>query len=233
MINYPPSRPEASPLIFPKKTPDAPFILGYRPDNPPNLLMLVGKMATGKTTLSRSLTKEGYEVVSSSGCIAEIIGFEPNPLNKLQFMKEAQSLLDSKDGFKTLADTFSRRILEIHKIRENAKLIIDGVRHVRTTQRLQQAFSNLYILYIQTPIALANRNYLKRNGVLNPAGEDQGDIHDRLGQFRAERSFSTERDIPSIGRLANARVANRGNEEDFHTLVKDWLKIGPGTHHSE
>ena len=173
-------------------------------------LALVGEIASGKTALCSAIaTQANYEVVSASGCLAELLHV---PLAKeedrLDFQASALEYIRSKDGPERLAAAIHAKI-RAHGRRE---VIVDGLRQRSTLDALRVLIPHLLVVYVDCPRDLAFMNYGRRW-----SGAD-------ILSFSAVREHPVETDLPNLRFGADAIVHNADRLDVVAGRFVDWLR---------
>jgi dephospho-CoA kinase len=191
-------KPKVISSIFPSKRPkDAKTII------------LVGEIASGKTSILTELTKSKlFHYVSARQSLIEILKI-PDFKNKdrSEFQEKAQALITSHGGPGTLARNISEKV-------DHSKItLVDGIRNIATIRELKELIGDCIIVYVDCPRDKALENYKKRAGK-----------HFDNDQFVRAREHPTELELPLILAEADAILFNA---DDLSTTIKifsNWLK---------
>lgn len=178
-----------------------------RPKDAKNII-LVGEIASGKTSILTALTKSNkFCYVSARQCLVEILNI-PDFKNKdrSNFQEKAQELITSPDGPSTLANKIC------NKINQDKITLIDGIRNISTIKELKNKLGDSIIVYVDCPRDKACENYKKR------AGKDFNNY-----EFVKAREHATEQELPLILAEADAILFNADELQTTINIFKNWL----------
>lgn len=161
---------------------------------------ITGRIGSGKTTVGRYLeSRYGFQYLRYSEILAGWRAKDPESKSHLQ-----------KVGWEVMAGgmqaELNRRL--IARIKPDADVAVDGLRHPLDYETLSNSFSESFrLLYIDSPSSL-------RFERLNQKGK-----YEDLRSFDAADSHPVEQQIDSL--CANARlvVDNEGSLQDLYTAV--------------
>jgi predicted NUDIX family phosphoesterase len=174
-----------------------------------NHIALVGEIANGKTQLGSALAERlGYQTVSASSALRGLLGIgQLSERARADFQATAYGYINTPDGPANLAVRIAAEV----NINNGSRIVIDGIRQLRTLEALRQLIPNIVVVYIDCPRDLAFRNYRSRL-------QDASAL-----EFARIREHAVELDLP-LFRFESDAVLN--NADDFHKTVDvliDWL----------
>jgi dephospho-CoA kinase len=173
-------------------------------------ISIVGEIATGKTIIAEFLAeKYKLPVISTRSCVAELIGMADFDLgDRKSFSERALELVSTDFGVERLA----QRI--VHEIESTGKemVIIDGIRNVKTHEKLRRKLNNLITIFVDCPRDLAYEFYKKR------AKRDAS-----IDEFRKSRYHEVEKEVPLFKNRANIRIYNGGTIKDLFSAIGPWF----------
>ena len=172
--------------------------------------VLIGEIASGKTTVANALSERlGFSVISTRRCVSNLIGV-PDFESGLReyFQKKASHFIQSPDGPRRLAQEIS-----IDASVKSGPVVIDGVRHSATLNHLRTHFPNALVFFIETPRDMAYANYKAR------AGRNAS-----IGEFRQARHHPVEEQVSSLKHHADAYLFNGGTIDDLIQHFMNWWR---------
>jgi predicted NUDIX family phosphoesterase len=182
-----------------------------RPLTPPHRLVVAGQVGSGKTEACKLLQSEfGYCEVRTGFVMAELLGIPPIPETPREiFQRTAGAFVEQPDGCERLALAVKRAA----DIVESDRVLIDGVRHIATLDRLRALDERrrLGLLYVATPPDVAFEFYRTREApgasvhdflrVRDAPGEEE--VEDLLGRADAviDNWFGRKQYLDALRRL--------------------------------
>src|SRR5690606_30962476 len=108
------------------------------------ILVLVGEIASGKTTLAKKLVDNfEFASISSRECVAELIDEKDfGTKNRHLFQEKAERFIKGRNGPALLARKIHTEVL---KYTQN--IVIDGIRHSETLKDLKKLHAELVVIY--------------------------------------------------------------------------------------
>lgn len=181
------------------------------PSKPPKnskTIILVGEIASGKTSILQTLSsKFGYHYISARQCLVEILNipdFENR--NRTEFQEKAQRLITDKNGPNILA----KKIFD--KVENKTISLIDGIRNVSTIKELKSILGDCTIVYIDCPRDKALLNFTSRSK------EENASV-----AFVNAREHPTELELPLILEEADAILYNADSLDVTIEIFSNWL----------
>lgn len=179
----------------------------------PHVVLVVGKIGSGKSVVTEALLRSfGYKVINSGHLVASLINLSPIPDTPREvFQKHAQEFISEPDGPKRLA----RKILdEIYALKCD-RIVVDGIRNVETYKYLGKMLKNrrLALLYVHTPPDLAYAFFRKREEPLST-----------IDQFYEMYNANVEREIGRLLNHADAVVYNWIGQGDLLAVLRAMVK---------
>lgn len=174
------------------------------------VIVFVGKIATGKTTLCDiAKIKLGFYSVSSSKCLSKLLNYDkPDDSERIVFQGMAENFINNKSGPSQLASEIKN---EIDKI--NGTVLVDGIRHFETLKELRKYFPDLILVYIDTTRNDAFRNFSVRYpGIAS--------IH----QFSYLRQHAVEQEIQFMKGDTDVYLFNGGTVNDLENEFLKWYR---------
>ena len=173
-----------------------------------DVIIVVGEIATGKTTFSRLLQKEGgFGVVSTRQCVGKVIGAADfRGGDRTEFQRMAAQLIAADDGVSRLADEVVRAAAALP-----GRAVIDGVRHRRTLTALRQRLNDVLVVFIDCARDDAFRNFRMATG------RDAS-----LAEFRHARAHKVEEEVRALRHDADAYVFNGGEPGAMLDVCRGW-----------
>lgn len=171
-------------------------------------LVLVGEIASGKTTLATALQEQlGFTVISTRKCVSELIGVPDFKFGmREQFQQRALDFINSPSGPQKLAIAISKEVE-----RATTPVVIDGIRHTKTLNHLREHIPSASVFYIDTPRDKAYSNY--RNSSQRSVS---------LEEFRTVRHHPVEEQVVRLRHDADMFLFNGGTENDLLQLFINW-----------
>ena len=195
---WPPLKPRNHAIIRPR-----------RRNNHSKSVVLVGEIASGKTSLARALEDElAFSCVSTREIVSQLIGVPDfRTGSRRDFQEAAARFINTESGPSTLAEQIMKRIGP-----SNTSVVIDGVRHSQTLDVLRKCIADLVVLFVESPRDKAFNNYRMRRGKLVS-----------LDEFREVRHHPVEEQIAKLRHHADANLFNGGSVRDMvDTFVAWW-----------
>ncbi len=129
------------------------------------ILGFAGRKASGKSTISRNISKIlGWPYSSFGDCVRAIAKERGISLDIDSLQALGQSLVDQD------CSSFCRRVLDGSGNTDNQSIIVDGIRHIKIDDILKQLVTpnKLIIIFIDTPENII-LNRLSEKGISNRA----------------------------------------------------------------
>ncbi|TVZ41361.1 putative NUDIX family phosphoesterase [Alteromonadaceae bacterium 2753L.S.0a.02] len=182
------------------------------PASPPKnkrTLVIVGEIASGKTSVSKAVANRfNADIVSASECIAELIGIKKRTEKaREEFQEKSLKFISQEKGPYLLAKSIAEKIPMQTKI-----CIVDGLRQLKTLSELRGIVSDLVVVFIDCPRDKAFENYKSRW----KDGE--------MSSFADAREHSVESEIPLFRYEADAVLNNAGSFQDTINVFYKWLE---------
>jgi predicted NUDIX family phosphoesterase/dephospho-CoA kinase len=166
---------------------------------PPHRLVVAGEVGSGKTEACNLLKTEfGYGEVRTGLIMAELLGIPPIPETRREkFQKAAGEFISQPHGVERLAQSIQAAVAGIEDRFD--RILIDGVRHLATLDRLRQLDrgKRVGLLYVATPPDVAFEFYRTREA---PGAS----IHD----FLRVRDAPGEEEVKDLLTRADAVINN-------------------------
>jgi predicted NUDIX family phosphoesterase/dephospho-CoA kinase len=187
-------------------------IVRRRPLTPPNRLVVVGQVGSGKTEACSLLRDEfGYDEISTGLLMAELLGLPPIPETpRAQFQAAASRFISKADGVEQLVQAVWR---ELGKIK-GKRVLIDGIRQMATFERLRASSETgrLGLLYVETPPDVAFEFYQSRE-----------DASVDLMRFLEVRDGPSEEEVRAFLGQADGVVYNWFGRTRYLAAVRDLM----------
>lgn len=179
------------------------------PFRPPHLLCVVGQIGSGKTHVTQTLRKLGYQSVNSGEVIAGLIG-QPKvkPSSRLAFQRAAFEFIAAPDGPERLAEAISAHVDDL----SSDRVLIDGLRQPATLARLRsiRGRQRVPLLYVAAAPDTAYEFYRSRE--LRKAS---------MEEFLLVRDAPVEREIHLMLEEADAVLYNWLGKDELTQAVRD------------
>ena len=171
-------------------------------------IIVVGEIATGKTTFSRLLREHGgFGIVSTRQCVANLIGVPDfGDSDRTQFQRMAAQFMAADGAAPRLADEIARVAAALP-----GRAVIDGVRHRGTLEALRQRLTDVLVVYIDCARDDAFRNFRMATGRDAP-----------LTEFRHARAHEVEEEVRALRHDADAYVFNGGEPSAMLEVSRGW-----------
>jgi predicted NUDIX family phosphoesterase/dephospho-CoA kinase len=200
--------------FFHKESP--PTLTRVHPSRPPrtvSALVIVGEIATGKTTLCDALVGTSrFRRVSTRECVAELIDVKDfGTRDRTAFQEEAGKLVSTSEGTKRLAEAIAARIRE-----DGTRIpLVDGLRNVGTLASLRELVPDIMVIFVDTPRDKALANYVARSG--GRAGSQE---------FIQVREHPVEAEVPRLKHEADVLLYNGGRRDELAEVFMRWWSSG-------
>lgn len=170
--------------------------------------ILIGEIASGKTTIANAMsTRLGFHSISTRKCVSKLIGVPDFKYGlREHFQQQASRFIRSPDGPSRLAHTIA-----IEAAKKSMPVVIDGVRHYATLERLRSHFPNALVIFLDTPRDTAFSNYRTRVG-----------RSASLDEFRNIRHHPVEEQVASLRHQADVYLFNGSSVDDLMDLFMNW-----------
>lgn len=187
-----------------------------RPLRPPNLLIVLGPVGSGKSETTRILVKNlNYNEINSGKIVAEHLGLPPvSEESRKSFQNASFEFINSDKGPAMLARSIWNRVRE----HQNDRILIEGIRQRKTLIELKKLAGQLSvgILYVHTPPDIAYKFYKHRV-------DKQLKIH----EFLQIRENPVESEVEGMINLADAVLYNYSGRIKYRKEIqKMMLEIG-------
>jgi predicted NUDIX family phosphoesterase len=137
-------------------------LLRRSPLKPPHILCVIAPVGSGKTLATDVLRDDfGYEEINTGQVMAELLRIPPLPTTpRPEFQDKAWRFIQEPNGPERLA----RRLLDIVRLKNTPKVLIDGLRQRATIENLRRLCGNTTIgmVFVHTPADLAYSFYTER-----------------------------------------------------------------------
>jgi predicted NUDIX family phosphoesterase/dephospho-CoA kinase len=196
--------------LYPNLVSDqAAFIIRRKWAKPPRILVINGKIGSGKSEVAKIIKdKFNFEVISTGRVLAQILGVPPVPETpRSEFQDLANNFITQPDSFRKFANELSGFALS-----EPAKrLLFDGIRQVATFSELKKALKpeRIFLVHVHAPPDLAYRFYRQR--------EDKKITHKKF--LHLLRS-PVESELDSFSESADAVIYNWVGIKELEGAVK-------------
>jgi predicted NUDIX family phosphoesterase/adenylate kinase family enzyme len=173
-------------------------------------ISIVGEIATGKTIIAEFLAdKYKLPVISTRSCVADLIGMDDFYRgDRRPFSEKAYELVSTDSGVEKLV----QRIIDEIKSTGREMVIIDGIRNIKTYEKLKRKLNSLTTVFVDCPRDSAYEFYKKR------AGRDA-----TIDEFRKNRYHEVEKEVPLFKTRANIRIYNAGTRDDLFSVIGSWF----------
>lgn len=173
--------------------------LNFRTLRKSRVLVIAGRIGSGKSETSQFLAKRLNAAVISSGSELQHLMDAPalQEIGRVEFQRRAEEFIRSPRGPELLA----RRIAEIAAAMPQSRIVVDGIRQPETYDALSVAMEGqVALMYVNTPPDIAYEMYRLResSSALDFAYRDFLKIYDA----------PVENDLPTLGRLAHTYIYN-------------------------
>jgi len=173
------------------------------------ILGFAGRIASGKSTIARSISKIlGWPYSSFGDCVRAIAEERGISLDRKSLQTLGQSLVNQD------CLSFCRRVLEGSGNTNNQSIVVDGIRHVKVVDILKQLVTpnKLIIIFIDTP----------ENIILNRLGEKE--IYN-IEDLETIEEHSTEAEVKTtLKTIADLIVDGRKQAKDIVDEILLWLQ---------
>ncbi len=177
------------------------------------ILGLTGENASGKGTVAEYLVKK-YKVKQFrfSKILDDILDRISLPHSRYNESHLAMSLRELF-GYDILAQVLTKDI-----VKEKLKLsLVDGMRF-KNEYKLFKTIPGFKLIYVTAPVEMRYEKAKKR-------GEKPNEDTLTLQQFKKiEKTSRNEKDIPSLGKLADFRIDNTGTKQELYRKVDEIMK---------
>lgn len=179
-----------------------------RPLTPPNILVVLGGVGSGKSATTAVLRDDyGYFEVNSGRSVARALGVPAVPsTDRTTFNALAWDLVRSAGGPQRIANA-----LVAEGADHGDRIVIDGIRQKATLDALVRttAPKKVGVLFVHTPFNVAFEFFRRREG---------GDA--TVEQFMRIRTDPVEREVESLIARADAVLFNWSGRDEFRRVVR-------------
>jgi predicted NUDIX family phosphoesterase len=183
---------------------------------PPHGLVVAGEVGSGKTEACGLLKREfGYSEVKTGLLMAELLGMPPIPQTPREiFQAAAGKFISDPRGVDRLADSIVAATVAAEK--RSDRVLIDGVRHVATLDRLRDIDRSrkVGLLYVATPPDVAFEFYRTREA---PGAS----IHD----FLRVRDAPGEEEVTDLLARADAVINNWFGRRQYLDAIRRLMEF--------
>lgn len=176
----------------------------------PLIIGIIGEKCSGKSVVFTYLKrKKGVFSARTSDVLHDILvrlSLDPKDRRNELLLAEA---LRSTFG----ADILPRACMADPRAAKNRIVAIEGIRRLRELAPLQH-MRRFRLLYVTAPVELRWRRAQKRR--VNARHDDRVSLAEYR---RIEREYVTEREIPRMGRMADATIENTGTRQELFRKV--------------
>ena len=161
------------------------------------ILCVLGRVGSGKSETTQILHRDfGYKEINSGYIVASLLGIPPVPTTPREvFQRKAEQFIATPKG----PDRLVKSIVDQIKLSGGQKILVDGIRHRRTIDKLRESVQDMPIalLYVHTPHHLAF-NFFKEREQPNSSFLD----------FLEVRNAQVEEEIESLIDICDAILYN-------------------------
>jgi predicted NUDIX family phosphoesterase/dephospho-CoA kinase len=188
-------------------------LLRRSPLKPPHLLLVIGPVGSGKTLATEVLRQDfGYLEINTGEVVAKLLGIPPVPGTPRQdFQRRAWKFISTTNG----PDRLAKRLLQMVRAQEAARLLIDGIRQRATLEALRRLGEDLKIgiVFVHTPPDQAFAFYSQRIA--------QGA---NMSDFLSVRSAAVENEVESLISSADAVLYNWTGRLQYRETIKALMR---------
>lgn len=146
-----------------------------------NIFLVFGKLCSGKGTFCQRYTERGYTHIATSDVVKRVSGAQTR-----------SGLHNTKHLDMAIADEL------ISLIRNNERIIIDGIRQLSIVERILQEFGkeNVTLFWLEVPVEELKRRYHSRADVKDDQDfEDAITRDDQLGLGELEQQLKKRKEL--------------------------------------
>lgn len=142
------------------------------------IILVFGKLCSGKGTYCKRFTRSGYKHVSTSDVVKDLSG--------AQTRGELQKTADK-------GPAIAAELVEI--IGKNSKIIVDGIRQPNIVDAIVSRFGrdNIEMVWLDVPDDVRKERFAQRGAAKDDQSFDAADLGDKnLGMDRIEKKYKSQ-----------------------------------------
>ena len=175
-------------------------------------IAIVGSIGSGKSEAARLLNNHfNYDMISSSSLLAQVAQLPPvAQIGRQRFQELGLAFIRSDRGAETLASAIVERIAALKR----ARVVIDGIRNLKTFEILKEKLSHdLSLIFVESTPDNAYEFYKARE-----------DSSISFADFLELLHHPVEAEIPDLLALANIVIYNHADKTSYTETVSNFLR---------
>lgn len=187
-------------------------IVRRNPFRPPHIICVLGAAGSGKSEVTKLLSKEyRYLEINTGKVVAKLLGIPPIPQTRRDvFQKRAWRFIRNKNGPQRLAEAIWQQASKAG----SKPIVVDGIRHQSTLKALKDCAKsyNIGLLYVHTLPDLAFQFYSER---------ERKD--DSVFDFLKLRRSNTEQEVETILPMSDVVLYNWTGKDRFRKIIRQLM----------